>query len=127
MFHSIQGYDLNLDHHRQAPFGNLWTNISLGVGARPFGSGGNAPRGAYSGRGTTFWHMYKTPTGTVALPTCTTSRTTDTGTWGPFQNFVLKSYSGTLCSGLSWYARTHNSTDPLNLYAAQRAVRLAGK
>ena len=43
------GVDLNLDHHRTAPWGNLFTNLHLGCGTRPFASGGKKTRGAYSG------------------------------------------------------------------------------
>ncbi|EFN59697.1 hypothetical protein CHLNCDRAFT_133242 [Chlorella variabilis] len=44
-----RGQDVNLDHHRQAPFANLFTDYDMGFGTRPFGSAGASPRGAHSG------------------------------------------------------------------------------
>ena len=49
MFHSGRGVDINLDHHRAGSFANLFTNINLGYGLRPFASGGRKDRGAHSG------------------------------------------------------------------------------
>jgi hypothetical protein len=46
---NCRGKNLNLDMHRTAPFNNLFTNINMGAGTRPFASGGRADRGAYSG------------------------------------------------------------------------------
>ena len=40
-----RGQDVNLDHHRQAPFANLFTDYDMGFGTRPFGSAGASPRG----------------------------------------------------------------------------------
>jgi hypothetical protein len=49
VFHTGRGVDLNLDHHRAGSFANLFTNINLGYGLRPFASGGRKDRGAHSG------------------------------------------------------------------------------
>lgn len=43
------GIDTNLDMHRAASFGNLLTNLNLGLGSRPFQAGGRGDRGAHSG------------------------------------------------------------------------------
>lgn len=127
VFHTISGLNLNLDHHRQAPFANLWTDIDTGLGTRPFASGGDAPRGSYAGRGNTCWNVYRTPATAIKLPAC--APTNARNTWGAFVNFILPSYSGATCTGppLFWYVRTLNGTSPRNLYAAQRVVRLAGE
>ena len=52
------GIDLNLDHHRGAPFGNLFTSLQLGKGSRPFASSGAHGRGAHSGAGNTYWNLF---------------------------------------------------------------------
>ena len=41
--------DLNIDCHRTAPWANLFTVLSLGLGTRPFASGGRSDRGAHAG------------------------------------------------------------------------------
>lgn len=51
------GVDLNLDHHRGAPFGNLFTNLHLGQGSRAFASSGAHGRGAHSGAHNTYWNL----------------------------------------------------------------------
>ena len=57
VFVNGSGLDLNLDHHRGAPFGNLFTNLDLGKGTRPFASSGAHGRGAHSGAYNAFWNM----------------------------------------------------------------------
>jgi hypothetical protein len=51
------GADLNLDLHRSGPWGNLFTQLAMGAGQRPFDAGGRGDRGAHSGRQTTFWNL----------------------------------------------------------------------
>ena len=41
--------DLNIDCHRTAPWANLFTVLSLGLGTRPFASGGRSDRRAHAG------------------------------------------------------------------------------
>ena len=49
VFSAGRGLDVNLDHHRAAPFTNLVTDLNLGYGTRPFSSGGDAGQAAHSG------------------------------------------------------------------------------
>lgn len=51
------GSDLNLDHHRGAAFGNLFTNLHLGKGSRPFASSGAHGRGPHAGAHNTYWNI----------------------------------------------------------------------
>jgi hypothetical protein len=44
-----KGEDVNCDHHRSGPFANLFTDINMGYGLRPFASGGAKDRAAYTG------------------------------------------------------------------------------
>ncbi|PSC76612.1 3-hydroxyisobutyrate dehydrogenase family isoform B [Micractinium conductrix] len=54
------GFNLNLDHHRGGPFGNLFTDIDLGCGWRPFASSGLLENGDNSGRDEVFYNLRTT-------------------------------------------------------------------
>lgn len=73
------GWNLNLDHHRTAPSLNLFTNLNMGVGTRPFASGGRSDRGAHSGRGNVYWGLHTKSGRPMGLPDCG---------FGPMLNFV---------------------------------------
>lgn len=51
------GSDLNLDHHRGAAFGNLFVELKLGKGTRPFASSGAHGRGPHSGAHNVYWNL----------------------------------------------------------------------
>ena len=57
VFSDGSGIDVNLDHHRGAAFGNLFTNLHLGKGSRPFASSGAHGRGPHSGGFNTYWNL----------------------------------------------------------------------
>jgi len=40
---------LNMDHHREANYSSLFSNLDCAAGTRPFNSGGSGNRGAHSG------------------------------------------------------------------------------
>ena len=52
-----RGIDINFDHHRDTPFSNLFTDINIGYGRRPYSSGGNDDQGSYSGDWNVFWNI----------------------------------------------------------------------
>lgn len=52
-----KGVDLSLDHHKKAPYENLFTDIDLGAGTRPWKSGGGDDLGKHSGARETFWNL----------------------------------------------------------------------
>lgn len=125
-----RGYNLCLDHHRGGPFGNLFSDIDLGCGYRPFGSSGLVENGAYSGRGETFWNLRATsrcpphprrPTpridlGWFRLPGCD---------FGPHLNFVGK-FQPVLpqCPTSRWftYLTFGGRTVPPDLHLAQKLL-----
>ena len=49
--------NLNMDHHRWAPYENLFTDIDAGEGTRLFSSSGGGNRGAHTAAGSTFWNI----------------------------------------------------------------------
>jgi hypothetical protein len=49
--------DLTMDHHRKAPYENLFTNIDGGVGTNIWLSGGDEEAGPHAGARETFWNI----------------------------------------------------------------------
>jgi len=52
-----RGVDLALDHHRYAPYENLFTDLDAGVGKRLWKCGGGADLGKHCGARGTFWNI----------------------------------------------------------------------
>ena len=57
VFRKGSGVLLNLDHHRNGPYENLFTDIDAGNGRRLWYSGGSRNRGPHSAVRTTVWHI----------------------------------------------------------------------
>ncbi len=55
VFAEGKGVDINFDHHRWAPYENLFTDIDVGRGSRVFASSGGGMRGNHTAAGATFW------------------------------------------------------------------------
>jgi len=51
------GVDVCFDHHKRAPFANLFTDIDIGQGTRMYQCGGGADLGKNAGAWTTFWNI----------------------------------------------------------------------
>jgi hypothetical protein len=58
VFASGSGVAINCDHHRNAPYENLFTDFDTGDPRRLFESGGRQDRGPHSGARTTFWCIH---------------------------------------------------------------------
>ena len=58
VFSRGKGVDLSFDHHKRAPFANLFTEIDAGAGTRLFHSGGGDALGRNSGAWTTLWNIH---------------------------------------------------------------------
>ena len=65
VFMNGKGQSLNLDHHRNAPYENLFTNLEVGNGERLWDSSGSPDRGPQSGVREVFWNLRQT---TGAMP-----------------------------------------------------------
>jgi hypothetical protein len=89
-----RGVDLALDHHRYAPYENLFTDLDAGAGKRLWKCGGGAALGKHCGARGTFWNIRAaSPLGyppadfgppsmnLVALETARPSETTPEGKW----------------------------------------------
>jgi len=57
VFSNGRGVDLNMDHHREANYSSLFSQLDCGAGTRPFDSGGSRDRGAHSGAYSTYWNI----------------------------------------------------------------------
>jgi Pectate lyase superfamily protein len=77
VFANGRGVDLNMDHHREANYASLFSNLDCGAGTRPFNSGGSGNRGAHSGAYSTFWNVRAS--GMLRLPP---------SDFGPLLNFI---------------------------------------
>lgn len=62
VFASGSGVAINCDHHRNAPYDNLFTDLDVGNPRRLFESSGREDRGPHSGARTTFWSLRGTGT-----------------------------------------------------------------
>ncbi|PKB82202.1 MAG: hypothetical protein BZY88_04890 [SAR202 cluster bacterium Io17-Chloro-G9] len=124
VFSNGKGVDINFDHHRKAPIENLFTNIDLGTGARPWYSGGNSTYQApHSGARETFWNIRaQTPLGWPQ------QQTWDDEPWGPDQlNLVgITTTDGPIFSTDGKWFETIAPQElfPPNLHLAQLAKRL---
>jgi hypothetical protein len=52
-----RGVDLSLDHHRHAPYENLFTDLDAGAGTRLWKCGGGAALGKHCAARGTFWNI----------------------------------------------------------------------
>jgi hypothetical protein len=57
VFSKGKGSNLNLDHHKDTPYENLFTDIDCGGGTRVWSSGGGASLGRSSASWGTFWNI----------------------------------------------------------------------
>lgn len=87
------GLDLAFDHHKRAPYDNVFTDLDLGKGSRMWKCGGGADLGRHCGAYGTFWNIRaKTPQvhpggfgppsiNLVAVETREATRTAPQGRW----------------------------------------------
>ncbi len=113
------GQAMNFDHHRNAPYENLFTEIDVGSPARLWKSGGDENRGPHAGVRTTLWniaHRGHPP----PLPFALHFDKPGTGSW-PELNIV--GVAGYPPSGEREDVWIVPGTNVPNLYLAQRAAR----
>ena len=116
VFSKGRGLDLNMDHHREANYSSLFSQLDCGAGTRPFDSGGSGNRGAHAGAYNTYWNIRAV--GALQLPSAD---------FGPLLNFIgieLKSKNSD--SPYQWMIEqvSPQGICPLDLQEAMRAKRL---
>ena len=116
VFASGRGVDVNFDHHRRAPYENLFTDIDVGLGSRVWASGGGAALGRHSAARGTFWNLRSersiSPPGRSFAP--------------PMINIVgvrSERAASTEADGLWFEPIDPETLEPQNLYEAQRQRR----
>jgi hypothetical protein len=113
-----RGLDLAMDHHREANYSNLFTDIDCGKGSRPFYSGGNRDRGAYAGAYNTYWNIRAQDS--MSLPP---------GGFGPLLNFIgFETRAKHAPHNSHWFLEPVKPAElsPPDLAAAMRNRRLRG-
>ena len=111
VFASGRGQDLNMDHHREANYSSLFSNLNCGLCSRPFNSGGSSDRGAHSGAYSTYWNVRGERE--VELPPAD---------FGPLLNFV--GFSNRLAASPYQWLMEAGSICPNELQEAMRRKRL---
>jgi hypothetical protein len=106
-----RGVAINMDHHRNSPYDNLFTEIDMGNPRRIWSSSGRTDRGPHSGRYETFWSLRWS------------GRPPKLPDW-PLMNVInLPGYTEQRDPNGTW-VESDNDSLPKNLYEAQRARRL---
>lgn len=114
------GQAINLDHHRNAPYENLFTDLEVGSGARLWKSGGNRDRGPHAGVRETLWNVrHQGPA--MALPGAADfDKRIDRG-WPQLNLVRVEGYAPTSAQDNVWVEPAPEASP--NLYEAQRRRR----
>ena len=113
VFSNGRGVDLNMDHHREANYSSLFTNLDCGACARPFDSGGSGNRGAHAGAYSTYWNVHGQRD--IKLPAAD---------FGPLLNFIGLSPRVGSNSPYEWLLET-GTICPADLHKAMSKKRLS--
>jgi Pectate lyase superfamily protein len=117
VFSKGRGVDLNMDHHREANYSSLFSQLDCGAGTRPFDSGGSGNRGAHAGAYSTYWNIRSK--GPMPLPSAD---------FGPMLNLIgVETNSKKPTSPYRWIVEqaTPDSLCPADLHDAMKARRLS--
>ncbi len=121
VFMGGSGQALALDHHRNAPYDNLFTDLDVGRPDRLWHSGGDAERGPHAGIHTTLWNIRHRGHPPPLPGGLHFDQPVDAG-W-PLMNIVrVVGYSPTSSDANVWIDPAPNAA--ANLYEAQRKARL---
>lgn len=120
VFKNGRGVDLTLDHHKKAPYQNLFANLDCGVGSNVWLCGGGAALGKHCGARGTFWGLKAEKN--ISPPP---------DRFGPpsmiFVGLTTDTPSTTDPDGVWWEAIPPAELTPIDLHAAQLQRRLAAK
>lgn len=114
------GVDLNMDYHKQCPYGALYTNTDLGAGSRPYASGGSdaALRGPNACPFSTSWFLQSSNPQGLVLPT---------SDFGAFMTFVGSAGKASGPLHPTWWVENVSPAafTPRDLYASMRAAGIS--
>ena len=112
VFRRGQGVAMNFDHHRNAPYENLFTDINVGDTRRVWNSGGREDRGPHSAARETFWNIRADKGALASAPNF------------PQINIVgIKGLAPDLSAEGAWIEPLDGTVSPPDLYEAQRAYQ----
>lgn len=115
VFRRGQGVAMNFDHHRNAPYENLFTDINVGDAKRIWQSSGRGDRGPHSAVRETFWNI-RADKGEFTAPV-----TSDF----PEVNVIgLKGLAPDRGEGGAWIEPLDGAVSPPDLYESQRNYRM---
>ena len=117
VFSKGRGVDLNMDHHREANYASLFSQLDCGAGTRPFDSGGSGNRGAHAGAYNTYWNIHAAAVALQLPP----------ADFGPLLNFIgIVTNTQSPTSPSQWMVEqiAPQNICPVELQEAMRARRL---
>jgi len=118
-----KGLDIKFDHHRQAPYENLCTEIDCGEGSRWFSSSGRTIEGPQVGAYNVYWNIKTVRT--QDYPEFNDWSQTPLGS-GLWSLVGVNSDRPSLLGPRRWMeTMVPEALHPANLYQAQRSKRLA--
>ena len=113
VFHDGRGVALNFDHHRNAPYENLFSNLDVGNARRVWASSGRSDRGPHSGVRATFWNL-RAEKGKFAPPK----------DWPQINLIGVPDTTRDTTENQQWIEPLNAPVEPADLYRAQRESRL---
>lgn len=117
VFEAGKGVSIDLDHHSNAPYENLFTDIEVGNPWRLWHCGGRADRGPHTGARTTIWNLRGRPGSKApAVPD-----------WPQINVIGLNGSTASKTENREWIEPCSGNVTPPNLFRAQLARRLASQ
>ncbi len=118
------GIDMDLDHHRRAPYENLFTEIQVGEGSRLWQNGGDRSDGPPAGARETFWNIRADRPQTIPGWAIQGNFEGITESASDKEARAAKSAGQDINgTGNWWNTPGTEQLTPKNLYSAQRAAR----
>ncbi len=112
VFEKGSGVAINLDHHSNAPYENLFTELEIGAPGRLWNCGGHPERGPHSAARTTLWNLNFKGESAPGVPD-----------WPQINVIGVKGYKPKISETGVWIEPCNGGVSPPNLYRAQNAVR----
>ncbi len=117
VFRRGTGLSVNFDHHRNAPYENLFTDIDVGDPSRVWDSSGRRDRGPHAGARETFWNIRCSSGKFPKVP----------ADWPQINVIGMAGTARDTTPDRQWIEPTAGPVQPPDLYEAQRKRRLGLK
>jgi hypothetical protein len=114
VFEHGSGVSIALDHHSNAPYENLFTEVDVGNPSRLWICGGREDRGPHTAARTTIWNLRYSDVG--KLPPAPD--------WPQINIVGVRGYGPNMTQDHAWVESCDGDVAPANLYRAQLAHRL---